>query len=163
MRKYYFSLVIAFFTFVSSAHAVDITNWDFSILNLQNSERIEIAYQSQGCWHNTASTIVIEGESAYTTSYEKNYEKHEGKSAQHELSWKEKEGLDRYLKRLAAGAPGGCTTTDTIQLVFKRNGQIVSTHGLVDATCGRVADEYTVGALLYDINKQQETSAWTDK
>ena len=162
MRKYLYGLV-GVFVLAGSADAVEGANWDFSILNLQNSERVEISYQSRGCFHNTASSLVIEGEYAYTISHSSSGEKSEGISTKHELSWKEKEGLDRYLKRIAAGTGTGCTTTDTIQLVFKRNGKTISEHSMIDGSCSRASDEYTVSALLWNISKEQEASVWTDR
>ncbi len=112
-----------------------------SFQNLPVGDTIEVTFESSGCFHHVTYfwnfrrsdkgnvTARVRGESG-------NAEIEAKMRGEGVVSSKDLAGLDRLLEYYRAGRPGGCTTVNTITLVWSGGIGEIAREKYVDGTCG---------------------------
>lgn len=110
---------------------------------LQPKERLHVAYQSRGCFHDRKYEIDFERGTSVTT-----------RSAGHTvtLSAREVAGLDNLFAFYRSRPRGGCTTQDDVTITQFRKGRKVSSEHYVDGSCA--ADQIKDITTFYQIAKK---------
>jgi hypothetical protein len=112
-----------------------------SMQALAGDDRAEIRYQVSGCFTELEYTIVVvggESPHAYIETVRQDYSidlvvpKAQGRT---ELTADDLVGLDRLVSYYRAQTAGGCTTTETVNIRWLRNGDVIKEEGYVDSSC----------------------------
>jgi len=113
------------------------------VSQLQPGERLHVAYQSRGCFHEYKFEIDLERGPSVTA-------RSGGRTVT--LSANEVAGLDKLLQFYRSKPRGLCTTQDDISISEFRGTQKISNEHYVDGTCG--TDEMKDITRLSEIAKK---------
>lgn len=109
----------------------------FTVSNLEDGERIEVHFDTRGCFHHSSSTLTFRKGRAILEIGDLTG----GRAELISLSSKDTFEIDNYLRFAdERGSIGGCTTVDTYTLSLWRGNQLLETVKLRDATCSDLSE-----------------------
>jgi len=133
---------------------------EFTVSGLKDGERLNIEYQSQGCFHYDMGTIeIFDGKAYLHRDVDGEYKSYEP----YTLTFHEISSLDRYIVWLEKQTgEGGCTTQKAFQLVRTDQAGHEIKGDLIDGYCGfgRAKEKLPMldfGNLAYKIQRFDET------
>lgn len=130
-----------------------------SISNLKKYQKMEILYQSRGCFHNKSHIFLFNDNFVTIYSSILVYQKKQ-KIGELLLSKKDIIGLDKQLRIYSKNMMMGCTTTDSVAIKVMIGSLVIQKYNFSDNSCNMHGqkDVLTFNSLLERLSKTKETS-----
>lgn len=131
----------------------DINN----ISNLKKYQKMEILYQSIGCFHNKSHIFLFSDNFVKIYSSTLVYQEKQ-KIGELLLSKKDIKGLDKQLRLYSKNMMMGCTTTDSVTIKVMIGSLVIQKYNFVDSSCNMHGQEgvLTFNSLLERLSKTKE-------
>ncbi len=109
-------------------------SWSFT--SLAPGERVEVSYQSQGCFHWYDYSLIFQRDKEPTmTAYGIGYDSQSKEIGTLTLSRDDLTGLDKLIDFYRSGPLGGCTTVDTVEVSVYLGDHLMAEEHFKDASC----------------------------
>lgn len=119
-----------------------------SVAALKANEKIVVTYSSSGCFHSFTKVYTISAGAEKTFEAEDLVQKWNQEKQKREvievvkqgslsLSENEAVGLDLLFEFYRSNPGGGCTTVDSVQVTYRRDGREIGAESFIDGSCSR--------------------------